>query len=805
MNIYSHEKFNKATLSLLIILTFCSNAYAGPFSGSSANVGDDWTNSTKTITTTGNVNAHDVTSTGKITTTEGVVYNQGDANAVNTTIENKLKVQVIADTDYTSLALAISNAGSDPTKILVCQENTIADGTTVTPPDNVTLDFDCGGSIKGIAGGGTETFVVGHVVNSLNKSIFGTNLAIDFATFRPAEISAKWFGNTYAQATITAALTAIETIDLIKLRIDPSTWVISSNADWSAYKNVTFKIVPGAVLQIASGTTTTFSGTDPDAGDYQIFSFVGTGAVRGIKNSKLAWFDNGTHSNDAKVLTEALNNGNLSSGKSIALSLLNTTNIEAVVNLDTVWDFQNITITQAAVSNISINVTVTSASLAIKNYTFDGDNKVSRGLSIVGATAKNLVLEALDIKDIHEVSSGSPSGLYIDGAFETTTILRSKIVDVTRDAATKYTSGIRYANATGNILIDGAFIDGVYGAPTMGASAINADGISIADAQWGLSTVPADMDAKVTIQNSIIKNCDGRLIKLQAIGDILNCQGVQEDAVNSPTNGWQGFCVLSGRGSIVGNTLNRIDVAGNGTSSMIAVGSSTSRLDNSLITISDNSLHSAVATAVDIMIQGGGDNYTVDIHDNIYFGPVGTARHVEWDSLGETINDSRVEIKNEKVFLAQAGVFLRLTGTTWDSAAALETTLVLRDNECVNPAVTAWSLARHVTATESAGAYWGYLDISGNKGFGAYNSLLYGVNLSLLTNVLSGSAFYFSGSGINDITDPPTSGFQNYVFIQKPSRNQIILNQATAAIATTVYSVDKGVSWYTITGVVIGP
>jgi hypothetical protein len=83
---------------------------------------------------------------------------------------------------------------------------------------------------------------------------------------------------TFTQASITAALTAIGIVNKATLLLRPGTWVISSNADWSAYTNVTFKIVPGAVLQIATGTTTTFGGP-VEAGLYQIFHCDGTGAV----------------------------------------------------------------------------------------------------------------------------------------------------------------------------------------------------------------------------------------------------------------------------------------------------------------------------------------------------------------------------------------------------------------------------------------------------------------------------------------------------------------------------------------------
>ena len=88
-------------------------------------------------------------------------------------------------------------------------------------------------------------------------------------------ISAHWFGDL-TQTTITTALASLGTTNKAILELCPGSWVISSNADWSAYKNVTFKIVPGAVLQIATGTTTTISGP-LKAGLHQMFS--GDGSV----------------------------------------------------------------------------------------------------------------------------------------------------------------------------------------------------------------------------------------------------------------------------------------------------------------------------------------------------------------------------------------------------------------------------------------------------------------------------------------------------------------------------------------------
>jgi len=94
-------------------------------------------------------------------------------------------------------------------------------------------------------------------------------------------------GVNYTQATIQAALTAIGTTNKVTLLLRPGTWVISSNADWSAYTNVTFKIVSGA--QLSGAFTITFPiSAELDVGRYQIFASNVT--VVGLRTVKPEWF-----------------------------------------------------------------------------------------------------------------------------------------------------------------------------------------------------------------------------------------------------------------------------------------------------------------------------------------------------------------------------------------------------------------------------------------------------------------------------------------------------------------------------------
>ncbi len=91
-------------------------------------------------------------------------------------------------------------------------------------------------------------------------------------------VDALSYGETFTRATIEAAAVSIGTTNLTTLLLRPGTWVISSNLDLSAYTNITLDIVPGAILQIATGTTTTIGRMD-EYGLHQRFNCVGTGKI----------------------------------------------------------------------------------------------------------------------------------------------------------------------------------------------------------------------------------------------------------------------------------------------------------------------------------------------------------------------------------------------------------------------------------------------------------------------------------------------------------------------------------------------
>jgi len=119
-----------------------------------------------------------------------------------------------------------------------------------------------------------EGFYIGDATGTAESaSYIGGGVYVDALQYEP---------NTYTQATIQAALTAIGTVNKTTLLLRPGTWVISSNADWSAYTNVTFKIVPGAVISHGA-----FTINIPyfEAGLYQVFD--GTGLITASRIDKV--------------------------------------------------------------------------------------------------------------------------------------------------------------------------------------------------------------------------------------------------------------------------------------------------------------------------------------------------------------------------------------------------------------------------------------------------------------------------------------------------------------------------------------
>jgi hypothetical protein len=124
----------------------------------------------------------------------------------------------------------------------------------------------------------TEALYIGGAEGSVAGAVRVGGYEVDALRYLP---------NTFTQATIEAALTAIGTSSVCTLLLRPGTWVISSNADWSLYTNVTFKIVPGAVISHAAFTVKI---PNLEAGLYQVFSGAGAVTLSGVKESYPQWW-----------------------------------------------------------------------------------------------------------------------------------------------------------------------------------------------------------------------------------------------------------------------------------------------------------------------------------------------------------------------------------------------------------------------------------------------------------------------------------------------------------------------------------
>lgn len=156
-------------------------------------------------------------------------------------------------------------------------------GTTITTGIKVYLDEEATAPANNPytldADATAQIYASGKYRIVIKDALGVTKFDRDDITFfdfdNPYEIDAiQYSPNTFTQASITAALTAIGTTNKTTLLLRPGTWVISSNADWSAYTNVTFNIVPGAVISHGAFTVNI---PNPQAGLYKIFD--GTGVI----------------------------------------------------------------------------------------------------------------------------------------------------------------------------------------------------------------------------------------------------------------------------------------------------------------------------------------------------------------------------------------------------------------------------------------------------------------------------------------------------------------------------------------------
>lgn len=133
--------------------------------------------------------------------------------------------------------------------------------------------------VKKYDGTGSDTFsrvtsTGGTVV--LNKAGYEVDALISYGN-----------GSNRTDATISAAMTAIGTTNKVTLVLRPGTWVISSNADWSSYTNVTFKFADGAVL---SHGAFTINIPYIEANRTQIFSGTGTITISGGQSAYFEWW-----------------------------------------------------------------------------------------------------------------------------------------------------------------------------------------------------------------------------------------------------------------------------------------------------------------------------------------------------------------------------------------------------------------------------------------------------------------------------------------------------------------------------------
>lgn len=114
-------------------------------------------------------------------------------------------------------------------------------------------------------------------------------------------------GTAYTKATIDTALTAIGTVNKTTLLLRPGNWTITANADYSTYKNVTFKTPNGAYFTLTALMTLTLPSPEniEAAPNQQIFAGTGTVAFSRGGTVYPEWW--GAIADDSTACTDAIN------------------------------------------------------------------------------------------------------------------------------------------------------------------------------------------------------------------------------------------------------------------------------------------------------------------------------------------------------------------------------------------------------------------------------------------------------------------------------------------------------------------
>ena len=506
----------------------------------------------------------------------------------------------------------------------------------------------------------------------------------------------EFVNGSFTQATIEAALTAIGTANKATLLLRPGTWVISSNADWSAYTNVTFKIVSGAKLSGAF----TVNIPNVQAGLYQIFdSTLGVVTLSGnTKDVYPEWFDDvqkainsapqyGTvHINSAYTTTTGYtitskNNLRITGNGSLALSGA-ATDAFLLKKVGTISGLEIDSLTLSGDNNAAYNqVGIGCASgQTISNVDFH-DLKISNinigitlNANLSGTYTKGVVRNNI-LTDIPGINSGQGYGIHLAEASQIT--VTGNIIDNASRHAIYQAKGENLGNVISGNTIKNHRSDVTNGTYRPAVNISRSSGVTVSnnifeggyDCSLGIQ---AETDSSITVSNILVfgnqfnnrKNVTSDIV----IGEQLAPTVERTTGVTIMGNTFSSDVTGFGGASIYILNGNRINILNNyfhqnrtdNYMSHVAVGSptyTTADADISNIVITGNIVNSVTynasnrfVTIVDLLCTGASP-YT--IKDNI-------------------LTNTPVYLNFATTFANANGVVDAFTTVTWDPAELLD-------------------------------------------------------------------------------------------------------------------------------------
>ena len=162
-------------------------------------------------------------------------------------------------------------------------------------------------------------------------------------------------------------------------------------------------------------------------------------------------------------------------------------------------------------------------------------------------------VENVVVKDAKQTTQvNGAAGIQIFGEFNNVNVIDCKVINVSRTNLVEACYGIGVSDTVGRTVVTGCHVENVSTPGTVDTGK-DADGILVFGKEGPMTMA---LEARVEVHNNIIKDCQGRFIKLQVsnVGAYNNTLGISDGYTT--IKDWRGIDVQSNNGDLYSNTFN---------------------------------------------------------------------------------------------------------------------------------------------------------------------------------------------------------------------------------------------------------